>query len=377
MDIYYSVMPIIPGTEHLINESSIRIIKCSVPGIPAAGNDNKFISKVLPKAFLLIALLICLIFSACSAYSAEKNPRKTSFMPQWVPQAQFAGYYVAHDKGIYRKYGLSVDIRNGGPQISPCALLHNKECDFINISLNTGIEARANGLKLVNIGQLIQKSAMMLVAKKSSGIKTVEDLNNKRIGVWTGISKIQTLSFIKKYNLDVEIIPQTYSINLFLRDGVDAASAMWYNEYHTILNSGYDPEELVTFFFCELDVNFPEDGIYALEETCETRPDFCRNFVKASIEGWMYAFNHPKEAVDIVLKYAKEANIPANRVHQKWMLKRMKDLMLVNGKEYITGVLEKDDYYRVAGELKSAGMTKEIPDYNLFYKGFGDYNDKK
>ncbi len=333
--------------------------------------------KVSTKIFLNTAILTCLFLAINLSYASEDELEKASFISQWVPQAQFAGYYLAHEKGIYKKYGLDVDIINGGPHISPCDSLKEKRVDFINIGLNTAIEARANGLNLVNIGQLVQKSAMMLVAKKSSGIEKIEDINNKKIGVWTGISQIQALSFIKKYNLNVEVVPQTYSVNLFLRDGVDVASATWYNEYHTILNSGYDADELITFFFSEYDLNFPGDGIYTLEETFQSRPNFCGDFVRASIEGWIYAFTHSEEALDIVLRHTKEANIPANRMHQKWMLERMEDLMLIDKSIEISGVLRKDDYYRVAKELKNAGIISNIPPFNVFYKDCDNYYDKK
>ncbi len=333
--------------------------------------------KTFVKIFLIIAILACFFYTILPTYASENKLKKASFISQWVPQAQFAGYYLAYEKGIYKKYGLDVDIINGGPHISPCDSLEEKRVDFINIGLNTAIEARANGLNLVNIGQLVQRSALMLVAKKSSGIEKIEDINNKKVGVWTGISQLQAMSFIEKYNLKVEVIPQTYSVNLFLRDGVDVASAMWYNEYHTIVNSGYDPDELITFFFSDHDLNFPEDGIYTLEETFKTKPRFCGNFVKASMEGWMYAFTHPKQALEVVLRYTREANIPANKMHQKWMLERMRDLILVDNSTEISGKLITEDYYRVAGELKKAGIISDIPPFDTFYKDCDNYYDEK
>jgi len=69
------------------------------------------------------------------------------------------------------------------------------------------------------------------------------------------------------------------------------ASATWYNEYHTLINSGLDPDELTPFFFHEHGLNFPEDGIYTLEETLKRDPSLSCDFVKASIEGWVYAFS--------------------------------------------------------------------------------------
>lgn len=300
-----------------------------------------------------IALFFCLvtlifIFVPIAAYATNKI-YNASFIPQWSPQAQFAGYYVAYEKGIYKKYGINVNILTGGPYTVPFKMLEEKRADFCTAWLSTAIQKRSQGLRLVNIAQIVKRSALMLVAKKEKGITRPEDLNGKRIGLWRDEFRLQPMALFKKFKLNVTIVPQAQSINLFLRDGVDVASAMWYNEYHTILSSGINTDELTSFFFHEYGLNFPEDGIYTLEETFKKNKDLVCNFAKASIEGWLYAFTHEEEALDIVLKYMKAANVPANRVHQKWMLMRMKDLILPEGTtDTSTGILNKEDFLRVA-----------------------------
>jgi len=225
---------------------------------------------------------------------------------------------------------------------------------------------RASGQDIINIGQMIQRSALMLVAKKSSNIKTPQDINGKKVSLWGEDFQIQPKAFFKKYNLKVKIVPQSFSVNLFLRDGVDVASAMWYNEYHTIINSGLNPDELTTFFFHEHGLNFPEDGIYTLKKTFKKDPSLASAFVKSSIAGWEYAFSHPEEALDIVLKYISQAKIPANRVHQKWMLNRMKDLISPPDSSSI-GMLQPRDYERVDYELKENDLVKRTPSYYSFF----------
>jgi NitT/TauT family transport system substrate-binding protein len=304
--------------------------------------------------------------SPSAALAAEK--KHVSFIPQWSPQAQFAGYYVAKEKGIYEKYGIDANILTGGPHRAAPALLENEEAEFATMWLSTALQKRDQGVKLVNVAQIVQRSALMLVAKVSKGIRNPADLQGRKIGLWSADFRIQPLSFFKKYNLDVKIIPQSYSVNLFLRDGVDVASAMSYNEYHTILNTGINPEELVTFFFYDHGLNFPEDGLYVLEKTLKRDPEVVKAFVKASLEGWSYAFSHPEEAIDIVLKYMIAANVPANRVHQKWMLTKMKELILSrDGGTGSLGILKKSDYEGVARELYDSGFVKEIPEFTSFY----------
>ena len=227
---------------------------------------------------------------------------------------------------------------------------------------------RDQGVRLVNIAQTMQRSALMLVAKRTSGIRRPEDMQGKKVGLWGPVFQVQPKAFFKKYHLNVKTVRQSFSVNLFLRDGVDVASAMWYNEYHTILNSGLNPEELTTFFFHQYGLNFPEDGIYTLESTYRKDPALCKAFVKASLEGWRYAFEQTEEALDIVMKNLKKAYVPATRVHQRWMLARMKDLMSAEGAKIPLGKLSSEDYTRVAGGLKENELIHEIPEFTVFYR---------
>ncbi len=314
----------------------------------------------------IIRGMLVLLFLAGVA-SAQTNLKKVSFIPLWSPQAQFAGYYVAYEKGFYRDHGLDVKIIQGGPKDPPDQLLKSGKADFGIMWLSAGIRERAHGIPFVNIAQITQRSALMLVAKKSSGINSPRDMNGKKIGVWEGDLSIQPKAFIKKYKLHIEIVPQGYTVNLFLRGGVDVASAMWYNEYNTVINSGVNKDELTTFFYYDYGLNFPEDGIYTMSKTAAKDPEECSEFVKASFDGWKYAFTHEGEALDIVLKYMRTAGVPANRVHQKWMLEKMIDLMK-DGSGKITWTLNEKDYERVASELAKFGDIKSIPEFGQFYE---------
>jgi NitT/TauT family transport system substrate-binding protein len=308
-----------------------------------------------------------LVFGGVSPlHATEKALKKVSFIPHWSPQAQFAGYYVAYEKGFYKKNGIDLTILQGGPDRPSSQFLIKGKADFATLWLSTAVRLAASGQDIINIGQIIQRSALMLVAKRSSHIKTPQDINGKKVSLWGEDFQIQPKAFFRRYNLEVKIIPQSFSVNLFLRGGVDVASAMWYNEYHTIINSGLNPDELTTFLFHEHGLNFPEDGIYTLEKTFKKDPALACAFVKSSIEGWLYAFSHPEEALDIVLKYISQAKIPANRPHQKWMLNRMKDLITPADGGSI-GMLQPRDYERVDYELKENDLVKRTPSYHSFF----------
>jgi NitT/TauT family transport system substrate-binding protein len=318
-----------------------------------------------PLTFILLAALF---LGAAGSVAGEDLLKGVTLLPHWSPQAQFAGYFMAHHKGFYRKHGLDVSILTGGPNRPSLELLKKGECDFATAWLSAAIQESSRGVKLINVGQIVQKSALMIVAKKAGGITKPEHLEGKRVGLWGGDFRIQPMAFFRKYNLNVKVVPQYYSVNLFLRGGVDAASAMWYNEYHTILNAGLNPDELTTFFFHKHGLNFPEDGIYVLEETFKKDPATSCAFVLGSVEGWLYAATHPDEALDVVLNYMSKAGVPANRIHQKWMLEHMKELIMPEDEERVMGRLLQSDFSRVAEELKRGGLIRQIPDFTSFSK---------
>jgi NitT/TauT family transport system substrate-binding protein len=317
---------------------------------------------------MLVVLLSWLLLGGVALAGDQDNRlSKVSFIPQWIPQAQFAGYYVAFEKGFYRSHHLEVKILRGGPDHPASDLLAKGRADFGTLFLANGIEKSANGGKLVNLAQIVQRSALMLVAKKSQGILKPEDINRRKVGLWGDEFRLQPRAFFRTYHLQVTEVPQSTTINLFLRDGVQVASAMWYNEYHQLLNAGMNPDELTTFFLADYGMNFPEDGIYCREDLMKRHPERCRAFVAASLEGWTYAFAHPEEALNIVMDYVAAANVATDRVHQKWMLEKMREIIQPPGSDVPLGTLREEAYARVARALQEAGLIKRIPAFSHFY----------
>jgi NitT/TauT family transport system substrate-binding protein len=319
---------------------------------------------------------LALLLAGTSSFINVQQLKTVIFVPHWLPQAQFAGYYVGRDLGIYKKHGIELKILTGGPNVSSPFLLEQGKVDFASVWLSNAIRLKANGVDIVNIAQLIPRSALMLVAKKSSGIKTPKDMNGKKVGLWGGDFQIQPMAFFRKFNLHVKTVLQGSSINLFFFDGVDVTSAMWYNEYHTILISGLHPDELNTFFFSDYGFNFPEEGIYCLARFCKTAPETCKQFVLATLEGWKYAFEHPEVAIGIVTGYMVQAKLPVNKAHQRWMLARMKDLIFPGNKMDDFQELAEPDYLFVATSLKESGSIKNIPSYSSLYRPIFTRNDK-
>jgi NitT/TauT family transport system substrate-binding protein len=100
----------------------------------------------------------------------------------------------------------------------------------------------------------------------------------------------------------------------------------------------------------------------------------CCNFVKASLAGWKYTFEHPEEALDIVMHYARKGMNFTNRVHQRWMLDRMKDIIIPQGNDIPLGRLEAEDYHRVVQELSKRSLITHSPSFSEFFVDCGSHD---
>ena len=323
-----------------------------------------------------IALFCAAVTAAIPVSADEIKMQKVTFITHWSPQAQFAGYYVAREKGFYKERGIDIEMLPSGPDISASQALADGRADFAVLWLSQALQNRSRGVNLINISQIVQRTGLMFIARKSDGINKPEDLNGKKVSLWDGDLRLQGEAFIKKYGLKVTTIRQSYTVNLFLIGGVDAVMAMWYNEYDTILSSGVDPEELSVFFFKDHGLNVPEDGIYTLEESYRKDPALSKAFVEASIRGWLYAFANPDEAADIVLENMRSEKIPANREHQKWMLESVERLMVPDGDISRIGLLSPEDYKTVSGMLRDSGLVDNVAEFGSFYVPAVQYAEK-
>lgn len=323
----------------------------------------------------LVAIFFTLILFAWLSQAVEEL-KKVNFMPQWTAQAQFAGYYMALEKGFYKEQGLDVTIEHATPISGSTEALKTGKADIVTLFLSTGIKNAASGMDIVEIAQVSQKSALVLVTLKKSGIASPEAMKHKKFGIWQCDFQEIPMAFMKKYDIQPKVIPIASGINLFLWGGVDVLTVMWYNEYHTLMMHGVNTDEMNSFFLSQHGLDIPEDGIFCSGKYLSENPEACKKFVEASIKGWQYAAAHKGETIKIVEKVMKKYNLPFNKSHQNWMLARMIDLIFPNGKKLDT-VLPERVYNETVLILKESGSIKNAPDYKDFVKAVVNGNAEK
>jgi len=311
-------------------------------------------------ATILIALLF-IFLSGCTTDAETSLPDEVEAVTlqlQWITQAQFAGYYVALDKGWYREEGIDLTIEPGSPDLSSTDAVETGVADFGTSLLANIIADIQGGKPLVSIGQIQQTNGLLLLAKKSSGIQGPQDFVGHRVGVWLGSWESQFQALIARENIapqDFELVSQGFSMDPFINDELDVASAMIYNEYHVVLESGVKAEDLNIIDYADYGLDFPGDVLFTSRELTEKKPDLALGMLRASLAGWQYAVEHPEEAADIVLKYDKTGL--QTRDHQLAMMNEI--AKLVQAPVRPLGYTDRADVRRTIDTLFSYGVLSE------------------
>ena len=298
------------------------------------------------------------LLTATAAYAADE----VRLQLQWVTQAQFAGYYVALDKGYYDAEDLDVSILPGGPDIAPPQVLAGGGADAMLNWMPSALAARERGLPVVNIAQPFKSSGLMLTCWKDTGITSPADFKGKTIGVWFFGNEYPFLSWMSQEGIStdggpdgVTVLRQGFNVDPLLQRQADCISTMTYNEYGQVLDAGVSEDELVTFKYENQGVATLEDGIYVLEDNLNDPAftDKMVRFVRASMKGWKYAEANPGEAAEIVLD--NDETGAQTKAHQVRMMGEIAKLTAGSN-----GSLEPADYERTVATLMAGGSDPVI-----------------
>lgn len=265
--------------------------------------------------------------------ATAQTPDKVKLQIKWVPQAQFAGYFVALDKGYYADENLDVTILPGGPDIVGEQQVINGQADFGVDWVASFLAFRDKGLPLIDVAQVYQSSGLLLVSKKSANISKPEDLKGKNVGVWYGGNEFEFLALMDKLHYDpdkdMNVIKQGFTMDPFLQGQMDAASAMTYNEYQVVLESGVNQNDLNVLSYNDQGVGMLEDNLFTTEDMVNNKPDLVQRFVRASMKGWQSAIDDQEGAVNIVMQHVEPGSTTAD--HQRRMMSEVAKLVLPPG----------------------------------------------
>ena len=278
---------------------------------------------------------------------------------QWVPQSQFAGFIVAHEKGFYKDIGLDVQILPAGPDLKPQVTVA-AGTDDIGIGVpNQVIAARSHDVPLIAIAQIFQDSANRYILKSKNKISSLKDLRDKPVGLWLGGDEAEFIAMLKKEGMklsDVKVIPQEFSVIPFLQDKYTLSQVTVYNELPLIRSKGFAGDKLQILSPRDYQSAIPGDVLFTTESYIKDNPKIVESFLTASIRGWKYCLEHPDEALDLILAYNKELV----REEQESQLAAVLQLLTAGavGKEGI-GFLSTEDYSIAERVLFESGQISK------------------
>ena len=304
----------------------------------------------------------------CTAPVEGGTPVK--LMLQWLPQAQFSGYYAAKCLGYFDEVGLDVELVPTGGDIVPQDALFAGDADYAVAWVPKVLGSiEANGIDVTNIAQVFQASGTTQVSFKGDGIASVADFAGKRIGSWGFGNEWEIFAAMAAEDLDstsVSITTQDFSMNALLDGDVDAAQAMTYNELAQLLAT-VNPDTGVLYTTDDLDIVYYEDTVGGMLQdaiwartadlTDTAFQDQTTAFLKAVAKGWIYARDNVENAASISYAAATapgQTAYPVGPGHQLWQANEVNKLIWIGPK---FGVMDADAWAQtVAGSLAAANQ---------------------
>jgi len=325
----------------------------------------------------LAAAVAAIATATLLSTTAGASPRttkatKVTLQLKWVTQAQFAGYYAAKQQGYYDKAGLDVDLKVGGPNITPEQVVIGGGADIGLDWLPNLFATREKGGKIVSVAQVFARSGMTELTWKKSGINTIPKMKGKTVGVWCCGNQPELFAALNKNGIDpnnskdVTIFNQPFDMNAFLQGQIDAAAAMTYNELAQVLESK-DPKTGKLYTLKDLNVfkmSDPKVGTGMLEDNLfvtdkwlsdKTNQDTLVKFLKASFQGWIYCRDHQAACVKIVLDNGPTLGAG----HQAWQMNEINALVWPNPSGI--GVVPKSAVAQTASIARKYGVIKSLP----------------
>ena len=299
----------------------------------------------LSKKFKILFILFLL--SSHMLYSKEL--KKVTLQLSWFNQFQFAGYYMAKEKGFFEELGLDVEIKPFEFGIDIPKNVNDGKIDFA-VGRETLILERIKNPNIVALYALFQSTPLILISTKESEINTINDFSNKK--VMTTIddaSEVSLKAMITSNKIKLEnltFLKHTHNIDDLINKNTDVISAYISKSPFTLQNKGieyniFDPKKYGFDMYSDL--------LYTNQNLIDDDLSTVLSFKKASLKGWEYAYSNIEESAEVILKkYNSE--------------KLGRDELIYEGNE-----LKKLSYFKTAnlGEIKKDKLQRIYDLYNV------------
>ncbi len=264
------------------------------------------------------------LIAACSEQSRTLS---TSIQLKWVHQAEFAGFYVAADTGIYAEHGIEVEIREGGKGISPLTELINGNVDFAVVGAEELVLARARGESVKAVAVIYQRSPVVFLSRMDAGLTSPESWPGHSVAYSDFSSSLQFRAILGKLGIPAESVvtgEYDYSLDNLIAGKVDITSAYYIGGYLRRTAKG---DELAVTWPADYGVDIYGDTLVTRDDLIDSSPELVAAVVAASLEGWARATSRTEEAVEATLVRAREQD----RQLQTTMLNLSFPLLYVDG----------------------------------------------
>lgn len=241
----------------------------------------------------IILLLITLIYHI---YAMESVTLQLS----WLHQFQFAGYYIAKEKGYYKDMGINVNIKEFQDETNLLSIIEEKKADFA-IGRSSLLIDKGEGKDIVALFAAFQNSPLMLLVKEDSNIKTLEDLRNKKVMITNDArdtASILAMLNSKKISLnDIIIQKHSFNINDLINNKTDAMASYISNEPIILEDKNI---KYKVFKSKDYGFEFYSDILFTSATFIKNNEKLTKNFYEATKKGWEYAFNHIGKTAEII-----------------------------------------------------------------------------
>jgi NitT/TauT family transport system substrate-binding protein len=252
--------------------------------------------------YRFITSAVALVLSGIlSAALAEES---VTLRLKWFHQAQFAGFYVAKDKELYKAAGLNVDIQPGGPDFPAIQMVTGGNEQFGVTSADQILIARSKGVPVVALAVIFRRNPFVLFSLAKSGIKAPADYVGRNIGVKIGGNEeLIYRAVLAKAGIDktkLNEIPVKFDITPLLAGAVDVWPGDLINEVLAAREKGFDVNVVSP---PDYGIDLYADTLFTTEKMLREKPEIVRKFVVATLKGWSSAIAAPEEAAQITVKY--------------------------------------------------------------------------